>query len=347
MPRAPSLSIAFQLLGFHYILQRKYFPLFVLAVLFVWAYNGFPMLLALAGVGLLVFYYCPRKIEYKLPLVVTGGIIVGLVVNPYFPRNILFLYDHIVPKIFSAHYATAVGSEWYPYNSWALLILAPAAMLSYLIAVLITNREEWKRDKARLFWFLSSTVYLFLLFKSRRFIEYFPTFAVTFLAFSAREFARREKVEKRFASALLVAAAVACFLILTLSQVRDDVRNEPYTYAYRGGAEWLAGHTPENAIVFHTDWDDFPMLFFFNTHNRYIVGLDADNLRLKDEKFFRLWEKITVGDVKDPAADIVDKFHSNYVFTDRYHEKFIQLADSNPRFQKVFSDSYTIVYEVQ
>jgi hypothetical protein len=344
MPRAPSLALAFQLLGFHYILQRKYLALFILSTLFVWAYNGFPTLLALAGAGLLVFYFTERKIEFRLTGSVLGGIAAGLIVNPYFPRNVFFLYDHIVPKIFASNYATSVGSEWYPYNSLALLTLATLALLSYLIAVTITNRNEFLEDKPRLFWFLISTLYLFLLFKSRRFIEYFPPCAILFLAFATRPYLRDEKVLKRVAFSACIALAV--FLGITLGHARKDIRSEPDTFAYKGAAEWLAQHTPEGSIVFHTDWDDFPMLFFYNTHNRYIVGLDADNLRLKDEKFYRLWEKITLAEVPDPSDAIVNQFHSHYVFTDTQHDGFIGIADHNKRFHRMYADRFTIVYRV-
>ena len=150
---------------------------------------------------------------------------------------------------------------------------------------------------------------------------------------------------KRGAQAVAAAAIVACF-VLSVRHVHDDVREEPDSLAYRGGATWLAANTPSDSIVFHTDWDDFPMLFFYNTHNRYIVGLDADNLRLKDEQLFRLWESITLGEVADPADQIIQTFHSHYVFTDREHDDFIRIADSSSRFQRKFIDDYTIVYRV-
>jgi hypothetical protein len=344
MPRAPSLALAFQLLVFHYILQRKYVALLIISTLFVWAYDGFPTLLSLAASGLIVFFSTERKIEYRLILSVLGGIAAGLIVNPYFPRNVLFLYDHIVPKIFATHYATSVGSEWYPYNSLALLTLATLPLLSYLAAIVITNRKEWLKDQPRLFWFLISTLYLFLLFKSRRFIEYFPPCAILFLAFAVRSHLKEQRIVKRIAlPAFLI---LAMFLVMTLSHVRNDVKSEPDTFAYKGGAEWLAQNTPVGSIVFHTDWDDFPMLFFYNTHNRYIVGLDADNLRLKDEKFYRLWEKITLAEVPDPSNAIVNQFHSHYVFTDTDHEEFIGLADHNKRFHRTYADRFTIVYRV-
>jgi hypothetical protein len=132
-------------------------------------------------------YVGDRKSEYKLPLALATGVIVGHLVNPYYPRNVLFIWDHMVPKLFATDYQTSVGSEWYPYNSWAMLTMSLVAILSYAAGILLTNREEWKTDKPRLFWFLASTLYFVLMMKSRRFVEYFPPSAIMFFAFAARD----------------------------------------------------------------------------------------------------------------------------------------------------------------
>jgi len=280
------------------------------------------------------------------------GIATGLILNPYFPRNVLFIWDHIVPKLFATEYATSVGSEWYPYNSWAFFTLSLVAILSYLGAILITNREEWTQDKPRLFWLLVSTMYFVLLLKSRRFVEYFPPAAVIFLAFSVRgwlknlDFTRLVRTEARVVGVIAGALLLLVAFQSTIKAVREDIAKRPPTEAYKGGAEWLAEHTPEGSTIFHTDWDDFPMLFFYNTHNRYLVGLDPDFMRLKDEALFRQWEAITRGKVRHPEDAILKEFGCEYVFTDNKHRDFMAIADQSPRMEKVFSDRYTTIYRV-
>lgn len=103
---------------------------------------------------------------------------------------------------------------------------------------------------------------------------------------------------------------------------------------------------PAGSVVFNTDWDDFPMLFHFNTHNRYIVGLDADFMRLKNEVLYRRYEKITRGKIKDPADEIVQDYNANYVLTDNEHQDFMKKVGNSKRFLKRYSDRYTTVYEI-
>lgn len=341
MPRAQSLSLALQIIASFLILQRRYKALAVLSMIFVWTYNAFPTVSALVAIGVVTFLVTERRFDYKLLIAGGAGIAAGLVINPYFPQDVLFLWNHIVPKIFAFSYQTNVGSEWYPYSSWLLFTLAPVAMLSYLGGVFWTNRNEWKSDPPRLFWFLVASMYLYLLIKSRRFVEYFPPAAVLFLAFAVRSELRGRK-----AVVALGAVCLAGLMALAVMRVRADVRERPDSYAYKGAAEWLAQHTPEKSIVFTTDWDDFPMLFHYNTHNRYIVGLDADFMRLKNEPLFREYERITQGKVDEPADEIMNDFGARFVFTDLKHRDFMSKADNDFRFVKQYSDSNAAVYEI-
>jgi hypothetical protein len=224
--------------------------------------------------------------------------------------------------------------------------------VTYLAGIIVTNREEWKTDPARLFWFLTATMYLFLMMKSRRFVEYFPPSAVVFLALASRTLISQMTLEKIVQTIngklLLVSGTMILSVVLALNviRVREDVRESPPYETFKNSSAWLAENTPKGSIVFNTDWDDFPMLFHFNTNNRYIVGLDADFMRLKNEKLYREYEKITRGQIKDPADEIVKDFKSRFVVTDNNHEDFMKKAEKDKRFKKRFSDKYSTVYEI-
>ena len=352
MARGQSLSLALQLIAFHLIMKRDWKWLAVLTVIFVWSYNAFPLMIPLVLVGVVAHFITEKKIEYKTVLAVGAGIIAGHVINPYFPNNILFIRDHIIPKLFATEYQITVGTEWYPFNSWALVTMSLVAILCYAGGILLTDRAEWKQDKARLFWFLVSTMYLILLFKSRRFVEYFPPASVMFLAFSARERLKSLDWTLAFGKRARAVAAVVISIAFwfttysTIQAARKDIASEPATVAYKGGAEWLARNTPAGSTVFHTDWDDFPKLFFYNTHNTYIVGLDPDFMRLKNAPLYYKYEDVTQGRVRDMEDTIREEFGCEYVFTDNEHREFINIAGQSPRMQKVFSDRYTTVYRI-
>jgi asparagine N-glycosylation enzyme membrane subunit Stt3 len=352
MARGQSLSLALQLIAFHLIMRRDSRGLLVLTIIFVWSYNAFPLLIPIVLFGAITDFISEKRIEYKTVLAVGAGIIAGHVLNPYFPNNVLFIWDHIMPKLLATDYQTTVGTEWYPFSSWTLVTTSLVAVLSYLGGIFLTDRAEWKQDRPRLFWFLVSTMYLVLLFKSRRFVEYFPPSAVMFLAFASRE--RLKNLEwtlvmgRRARAAVSILMTVVLWLAAysTIEAARKEIDSEPATIAYKGGAEWLAANSPAGSTVFHTDWDDFPKLFFYNTRNTYILGLDPDFMRLENERLYYKYEDVTRGRIQDMEDFILKELGCEYVFTDNEHREFMSIADQSPRMRKVYSDRHATVYRV-
>ncbi len=352
MARGQSLSLALQLIAFHLIITRNIPGLVILSAVFVWAYNGFLVMVPLVMAGVVAHYVVDRVVEIKLVLAVAAGIGVGLVLHPYFPNDIKFIWHHVVPKLFDTEYATSVGREWYPYTTWEWLVQSAVAVVAFLTALLAVQWSQLKRDKALWFWLLASALYFFLYLKSRRFAEYFPPFAIAFLAFAthqwvtdhARAVYRSASIAAR-AGAGMLAAAIAAGAYMTVVSVREDIARQPSTNAYRDAALWLKQNSEPLETVFHSDWDDFPKLFYFNTHNTYLVGLDPDFMRLKDANLFRQWEHVTKGNIKQVSA-IVESFNARFVFTERYHEDFVANADADERLHRVFVDDVAIVYEL-
>ena len=111
------------------------------------------------------------------------GIVLGLLINPYFPDNLVFIYRHLLPKL-SEMTAVSVGSEWYPYNTAQLLgnsLLALAAFGSGVVALGLQEKRMDTRTASSLFLAL---LFGLMLFQARRFVEYFPPFALIFAAFA-------------------------------------------------------------------------------------------------------------------------------------------------------------------
>ncbi len=350
MPRPPVLALAYTFLTFHCLMQRNVRLLALTALLFTWTYKLFPILIPFALFGMVAYYIEERKLDFKPLIAVCIGMAAGLIINPYFPDNIGFLWDAIRMKILSSNFDTHVGNEWYPYSSLHLLKIAYLPLAAWVCGLLLTNRNDWQRDPARLFWFLTATMWLVMLLKSRRFIEFFPPAAILFFAFSAKAWLHRaadtgfwQRQRMLSVIALLVLGGIS---YQTLDQTYHTMMHRAPIHAYRGAAQWLIRHTQDGARVFNTDWDDFPRLFFHDRHNTYIVGLDPDYMRLKDARLYKLWRNISKGRIAHPEDALLDTFGTAYAFTDTHHKGFIRMARRNRHFRKVYSDKNAIVYRV-
>jgi len=89
--RAQSLSLAVLALGLHWMLHGRYRWLLPLGFLYVWLYNAFPLLLVMAALYTAALWFTRRRLEYR-PVLYSGlGIALGLLINPYFPADLVFI----------------------------------------------------------------------------------------------------------------------------------------------------------------------------------------------------------------------------------------------------------------
>ena len=87
-------------------------------------------------------------------------------------------------------------------------------------------------------------------------------------------------------------------------------------------------------------------MFFYNTHNTYLVGLDPTYMQLYNPALYSLWVDITQGVVKNPSKIIAGNFASRYVHTDLNHKNFLRVAGEDPGLKEVYRDNQAVVFEV-
>jgi hypothetical protein len=145
----------------------------------------------------------------------------------------------------------------------------------------------------------------------------------------------------------LVALLLAVALFFNLrAAVKEIASSEPHNY-YKAGAEWLQAHVPAGQIVFNTDWDDFPRLFYYDPSHRYVSGLDPSYLYDKDPDLSRLYERITLGKEEDPGPLILERFGARYVFSDNAHHDFFSNARASGWFEIVYEDEQCTIMRIR
>jgi hypothetical protein len=347
MPRAQAASLLVLALGLHWLLQRKFVWLIPLGFVYVWLYNAFPLLIVFGGVYAAATFLIERRLEWKAVIYPGIGIALGLMINPYFPQNITFIVNHLAPKL--GELGARVGNEWYPYDTWVLVENSGFAIAAFVLGVFALGWRGKKFDRATLTTFTLAVLFGFLTFKSRRFIEYFPAFALIFAALSVSPLLDRAveiKRGKRLVPIGLLAIVIAP-LIITLTQARSAMADQSKpAETYAAASYWIAQHAAPGALIFQTDWDDFPRLFFYNPANVYTIGLDPTYMQLHDATLYDEWVQITQGKIEQPASAIRSRFGGDYVITDLQHTAFLKQAQNDSALQEVFRDKYAVVFEV-
>lgn len=196
MAKAPPLTIIFTIAGIYLLFERKYVWLLPLMFAFVWTYSLFPLLFIAAMIWVAILAFNERRFEWR-PLAYTGGgMILGNIINPYFPHNLTLFYEHFVTKFkVGSDFAVAVGGEWYPYTGMELITHFPVALAAMLIGYVLWAPRNGKLPEKATFFLVFVTILLAAQFRSKRFAEYFPPFAILFAAFSWQAFSFKQVVE--------------------------------------------------------------------------------------------------------------------------------------------------------
>ena len=341
MPRVQAVSLVWLLLALDALTARRYRSALLLAFGYTWLYDAFPFLLAMAGLCALAIALIEQRIEWRIVAYPLIGVVVGLVANPYFPNDIWFIAQHYLGKVEIGD-SMHVGSEWYPYPIPQALGWSGAAVVLVSAAVLVW-RARRELDVAKLTTLLMAGMFFVLAWRSRRFIEYAAPFAALGTATTFGEtvdrWVRRRSMQHRRALIGLVLIGFAVSAGYAVVQLR---RRKP-PERYRGGAHWLSGHTPKDSIVFTADWTDFPLLFFHNQRNRYLLGLDPTYLALRDAELYRLWHQLGRGELHPPSA-YLPRFDSRVVFSDRTNVDFLRALDGDPAMQRTYEDDDCVIY---
>ena len=370
MAKAPPFAIIFLIVGIYLLFTRKYWPLVILAFVFTLTYDMFVLLIVAGVIWTAVIVWTERRFEWQPLVWIIVGSIAGLVINPYFPTNLQLLYAHARMKITTDGFSTEVGKEWYPYNSLEFLgnsLVACAAMVAGYIGF---DPADRKRAHHSLFFLAFATVLMLMTAAWKRFVEYWPPFAVLFAAFSlqpwlqgarstfthlstdildelqpfldrpasARKTGDDTKAVWQAMAIGVVAVMLATALFFNLRVTRNDIASSERHDHYRAGAEWMRANIPAGQLVFNTDWDDFPRLFYFDPSHKYVSGLDPTYLHDKNSNLSELYKRITLGEEEDPGPLIRDRFGSRYVFTDNFHHDLRNHAERSGWFQVVYED---------
>jgi hypothetical protein len=369
MVRPMALSLAFLVLGLHFLLTNKATWLLPLGFLYVWLYDGFPFLLIVAAVYVLSTWWIDHKLNPRPLLYAAAGIALGMLLNPYFPDNVVFTLRHILPKLTETT-AVDVGNEWYPYQTTTLLRNSPLALGAFLSGALALGLQERRIDARTLTAFLLAVLFGLMLFQSRRFIEYFPPFALIFAALAWTPIIKGWKiaVNTRQAPAesavqlprragwwissrsWLPVGALALVLIsglwLTLRSAQASYQDAQPSTRYAAASSWLVENTPYGSRLFQTDWDDFPRLFYHNTQNTYLIGLDPTYMELYNAELYDLWVEITEGSVDHLSDVIPGRFGASYVISDLAHEDFLNQAEQDPNLREVYRDDEAVILQI-
>lgn len=392
--KAPAIGVGVAVFGYYLIVNHKLGWLFWWSWFYAWLYSAWPLLLVMAVVYIAVesfglergvsgkpeieipnskiskisrwlrkflrAFFAPQN-RYLLGVIILGYL-VGLVINPYFPTNLLYLEQLFVMALAAYHRFLGIGAEWYPYNPFELvanIALPLGAFILLTIAAIFNFKKQTTLTRAT--WTLA-IIFLLYTLKARRQVEYLVPWLVLAGGLMWRdlwpEFIRpglRDKL-KTWLPRVLRSKMFVGFLVTYLAVIIPfglwrgfgDARTGLATgfslTKYQAASGWLKNHTLPRAIVFQSDWSNFPVLWYNNLHNYYLTGLDQTFMYEYDRRKYWSWLAATRGEQRRLYDTVRNTFQASYVMVDRDHTDMLLWLNRDRRFKKVYSDREVIIY---
>ena len=380
MAKAPPFAVIYLVIAIHLLFTRKYWPLVPLGFIFALTYDMFVLLILASFVWTAVIAWTEHRFEWRPIAWVLAGTAAGLVINPYFPTNLNLLYEHLRIKITAGGFSTKVGNEWYPYDSWEFIGNSLLACVAMLVGYVTFDLADRKRAHHSLFFLMFATVLMIMMARWRRIAEYWPPFAVMFAAFALHPWLEgprshltrlspdilkelRPFLDRPRSGAVIkdsdsrelwqtvgnafVAVLIAVILFFNIRLMSKEIASSATHETYSAGATWMRANVPPGHIVFNTDWDDFPRLFYYDPTHSYVSGLDPTYLYDRSPELSELYDSITLGKEEDPGPLIRDRFGARYVFTDNSHDDFFLNARESGWLEIAYEDADCTIFHIR
>lgn len=375
LAKAPAVGFLFLVGGFYLIANRKYRLLIPLSFCFVWAYGGFlllPIVGAIFTAATLIVHWATHTrfpdrthiMEAFKPLGATLiGIAGGLLIHPSFPHHINFYWQQIIQiGLINYQEQIGVGGEWYPYPAIDL-VTSPLVVTGLLVAAIIAFIITAKKQNAFTVTALVMAVIFFIFtLKSHRYIEYYIPWAILASALILQAggvlhaipgLCRRARRAVRHSAVRIAAAGVAgLFLVFITCGVVVVNAQSTYNSHHSGitvddfarAGKWLRNHSNEKDVIFHSNWDIFPQMFFQVPRVYYIVGLDPTFMYNYNKDLYWKWVNITTGKQTDRLLETIQvEFNARFVVVENDHHAMMNNIRADGRFIEAYSDDdYTI-----
>src|SRR3989338_8210104 len=145
LPRQMPLVISLLLLTIYFLQKRKYVFLFFTMLAHVLLHSSFVFQFLIIFVYFIFDRAFSKKLDYKMMLYPFFGAVVGMILNPYFPNNIVMAYLQIIKVNLAGNLYNA---EWKPWP-FAEFIKNNILALAYfaIIAFAIFKTRKINKDK--------------------------------------------------------------------------------------------------------------------------------------------------------------------------------------------------------
>ncbi|RZA08938.1 MAG: hypothetical protein EOP11_03250 [Proteobacteria bacterium] len=287
------------------MLTNRMLMAFIFGVVFSISYHAAYIPAALAAAVLVAGLYRKDQLAWKTALLGGFGLLVGLIINPYFPSNLVRAMQTLalgmnlsnMPEFIRVR----IGMELMPlaFSQMATVFVPTFALLVFSLWIC--------RKKYSILPFFGFAILLWIAsFRSPRAGEFIAPFAVGLVAIAWQE--------KKWIGNFLMAGLLALnifFMAKDGGYLARESSNEPLLETYNRLLDFIpVGKTP--TMVFHDRWDYSSYTIFLRPDLQVAEVLDPTYLWLQNPAQAELVSVLLYGQMGKPAQVIREAFHADY-----------------------------------
>jgi len=374
LAKATPLALIWFVLGLAAAWKRRPGIVFAAMALFTLSHGGWPILLGsilLLAIGEMIFQ---RVVEggritmrpYGETIAAIVGAVFGLILHPNFPDVLSFLWIQTVKIGLGTPFDKVIlGMEWLPVTpGWFVAGIAPwlIALGLGLFGLLVARREADRKSMAATIAFaLPVAILVALTLKSRRSVEYLiPALALwipwiwNMVDVKRLRSVIAESFPRRFHGIVSVFLLAALLGLVTknIADAYGGLHSNRYPDAvFRDAMSAISSRAAPDDRVFHSDWDEFPVLFSLDDRLRYVAGLDPTFLYEASSSLSDAYREVTWGSASaspDAVWDLVHgRLHARFIFVDRRdHAQLFETVLHDPRYALLYRDEESASFGV-
>lgn len=373
MSRPQILSFALLALLFSFFMRGRWYWVFAASAFLTFFHLSFFWAAILTGVASAVWIFIiEKRLEWQKFLAMLGGILLGWILRPNFIGALKILWIQLFDLLFEKQKGVQLlfGEEILPLDWTAIKFqLIPALILWLAVIALViwairSGKLKHADNSTKTILgtsFSLSLVFLILAFViGRRASDLWGIYSILFAAqfFSWVVFYKIKGWVWFGVSALFILMIARHSYTFSLYTQASNTYSQDHL---KEVSLWLKENSRPGEIVFHTAWDSFPPLFFWNQKNYYINGADpifqyAFNKELYwKNHFIALGGKpYTCGypaclpeNSEDLYTVLSRDFSASYIVVELDRNSGLnQNLAKDSRFQKVFQTEKEVIYKL-
>jgi hypothetical protein len=346
-------SVFLVLLATLWTLRRNARGIFVASAIHALAYSIIFM------VGLPVFVSLVLRRDRRSLLLVGAcltGLLAGSMLNPYFPENLRFTaVQAVAPLTIGQARDFKIGSELEPLDvRWIVCSLPALVLFATATARMFWPRPRAESAPATMLLFTMAALTLLVSLKAARTFDYFVPLAVIFAASQLSEWLSASALGAKF-----IAAFVSLSCAFNAFFAWQNVTNALTPMRFEGVSTYLLAR-PHPGTVFNTHWGQYNLLYYLDSRDQYIIGIDPTFMYLMDPRRYWLWRHISddeavtcgrpdcgSGPSRAIASAIIHDFGASHVVVEpKNNPKLDAYLRGSREFEEVYRDALTSLYAV-